>query len=50
MICFNAEIYDLVEELDAFFKEHNYISTIASSLTGGSYKHEGLLDCLAQLF
>jgi hypothetical protein len=47
---FNAEIYDLIEELDAFFKEHNYISTIASALSGGSHKQDGLLDCLAQLF
>lgn len=47
---FNAEIYDLVEELGAFFKEHNYISTIASSLSGGSHRTDGLLDCLAQLF
>ena len=47
---FNAEIYDLIEELDAFFKEHNYISTITGALSGGGNRVDGLLDCLAQLF
>ena len=48
---FNAEIYDLIQELEAFLKEHAYVNTIASSLrTGESHRQNGLLDCLAQLF
>ena len=47
---YNAEIYDLIEELDAFFREHTYVSTMATCLNGGSYRQDGILDCLAQLF
>ena len=30
--------------------EETYYVLLDQGLTGGSYKHEGLLDCLAQLF
>jgi len=48
---FNDYIYDMIEELEAFLKEHPYVNTIASSLKScDRYRQEGLLDCLAQLF
>ncbi len=47
---YNAEIYDLIEELDAFFREHTYVNTMATCLNGGSYRQDSILDCLAQLF